>query len=154
MRPGRRSGTFHVVRKDRPHVFVTGPLTANEARQWLAAYHRLPSAEARREVAFRTRRDRDPPEPSEYERNQQKGWQHVIYRVLDDGNGDVVAIFPNLRKSKTDPRVMLYHMSTGKEWHDRASLLRMARQWVMATPREERALYLHLTNEHGYRIRP
>lgn len=98
LRSGRRAGTFHVVRKTDPRVIITGPLTHSEARRWLAAYHRLPATEARREIEFRTRRD--PAEPGEFERHQRMPAQYVNFRVRD---GEVIAIFPHIKKSQEEP---------------------------------------------------
>lgn len=133
-----------ILRTDGRHLYMQTP----GAVGW-QFYRLVPKYNVLREDG-RDRARRDPPEPGEFEKNQRKGYQHVLYRVLPDG--EVVALFPKMRKSKDDARVMLYRMSTGKEWHDRESILRMVRHWLKATPREERPLYLHLTNDHGYKI--
>lgn len=98
----------------------------------------------------RARTRHDPPEPGEFERNQRKPPQHVVFRMLDD---EVVAMFPYMQKSSADNRRMLYSVARGKSWLSYAEMQQLMRRARRTVPAEEREIRNHLTYDHGYRIR-
>lgn len=92
---------------------------------------------------------RDPPEPGEYERHQKMPMQRVVFRMVF---GQVVALFPNLRKGKADDRRMSYTMRGGKNWVTRDDMTALMRSARKTTPAEEKPVLNHLVFEHGYPI--